>query len=68
MPKPPKNNQKPWTPADRAALKTLIKGNTPTGLLAHQLGRSKAAIYAQAGKMGVSVKPTNKSPYNRRVK
>jgi hypothetical protein len=30
------------------------------------MGRTPAAVQAQAGKQGVSLKPTNQSPYNRR--
>jgi hypothetical protein len=32
-----------------------------------KLGRSAAAVQTRAGQLGVSLKPTNQSPYNRRV-
>lgn len=68
MAKTPKNDGKPWTPPADAQLRKLAKGNTPTGLIAHELGRSKAAVYAHASNLGVSLKPTNQSPYNRQKK
>lgn len=33
-----------------------------------KLGHSEASVYAQARELGVSLKPTNQSPYNRRNK
>ena len=67
MPTPP-NNGKPWTPADNAKLDKLIKQNTPTGLIAHELGRSESAVYTHVSETGRSLKPVNQSPYNRRRK
>lgn len=66
MPKPPANHGKQWTPADVAQLKQLAKGNTPTGLIAHKMGRTEDSIRSKASETGVSLKPTNQSPYNRR--
>jgi len=43
----------------------LAKWNTPTWLISHELGRSKAAIYTKASAEGISLHPTNQSPYNR---
>ncbi len=68
MIKTPKNAGKRWTRPQEKKFNKLIKENTPTGLMAWKLGRSKAAVYAHASKKGKSVKPTNKSPYNRRRK
>lgn len=68
MAKTPKNAGKPWTPAQDTKLKKLVKGNTPTGLIAHELGRSTDAIYSHASDLDVSLKPTNQSPYNRQKK
>lgn len=67
MPRAPKNSKKRWAPQDVKQLKNLAKGNTPTGLIAYELGRSEAAVYAKASDEGVSLKPTNQSPYNRRT-
>ena len=59
---------KQWTPAQEKKLKELAKGNTPTGLIAHALGRSPGAVQQKASDLGVSLKPVNQSPYNRRKK
>ncbi len=65
MAKTPKNSGKPWSKEDIAKLKSLVKGNTPTGLIAHELGRSEDAVRSKASDLDISLKPTNKSPYNR---
>lgn len=66
--KTPRNAGKPWTKADNTKLKKLAKGNTPTGLMAWELDRSEAAVRSHASREKISLKPTNKSPYNRRKK
>ena len=66
MTKLPKNHRQPWSGADDRKLRQLATGNTPTGLIAYELGRTEGAVYSHAGEIGVSLKPTNKSPYNRR--
>jgi len=68
MAKKPPNHRKPWTPADNAKLKGLIKGNTTTPLMAYDLGRTPPAVQQHANDLGLSTKPTNQSPYNRRRK
>jgi hypothetical protein len=60
------NHGKPWTPAVVQQLKQLAKGNTPTGLIAHQFGRTKGAIRSKSSENGVPLKPTNQSPFSRR--
>lgn len=60
-----RNAGKAWTPAARAQLRTLAAGNTPTRVIGLKTGRSEAAVRSQAGRLGVSLKPTNQSPYNR---
>jgi len=62
----PKNSGKEWSDGDVAKLEKLAEGNTPTGLIAWKLGRSKDAVYSKASDEGISLHPTNKSPYNRR--
>lgn len=66
MPKQPPNSGKPWTSKDISQMQRLAAGNTPTGLLAHKLGRSEDAVRSKASDEGLSLKPTNQSPYNRR--
>lgn len=68
MAKTPKNQGKSWTEQDINKLEKLVKGNTPTGLLAYELGRTEDAIRAKASDLEISLKPTNKSPYNRQKK
>lgn len=59
----PKNHGKPWTPAHDRQLRTEAAGNTPTRVLGLHLGRTEASIYSRASELGVSLKPTNQSPY-----
>jgi len=68
MAKTPSNNNKPWTSADIKELKQLVKGNTPTGLIANELGRTVGAIYNKTSEIDLSLHPTNQSPYNRQEK
>ncbi|MEJ7679202.1 MAG: hypothetical protein WKG06_15375 [Segetibacter sp.] len=62
------NSGKEWSVADLKKLEKLANGNTPTGLIAYELKRSKAAVYSKASDEDISLHPTNKSPYNRRKK
>ena len=64
--KKPVNAGKVWTADDVARLRQLAKGNTPTRVVALKLGRTADAIYDKAGDLGLSLGPTNQSPYNRR--
>ena len=65
MAKLPPNSGKPWTPKDVQALSKLAKGNTPTRIIGLDLGRTEGAVQAKAAEEGISLKPTNQSPYNR---
>jgi len=62
------NTGKPWTAAERAQLARLARGNTPTGIIGLKLKRTASAVENQAHRQKVSLKPTNRSPYNRRSK
>jgi hypothetical protein len=68
MAKQPKNHGNNWSNKEVVALKRLAAQNTPTRVVALKLGRTPAAIYSKASAEGVSLKPTNQSPYNRRKK
>lgn len=68
MPKAPANHGKQWSDQDISQLKNLAKGNTPTRVLGLKLGRTPQAVQAKASEVGVSLKPTNQSPYNRKSK
>ena len=65
MAKSTRNSGTPWANADKAALRQLAKGNTPTRVIGLKLGRTEAGVRGDAQKLGVSLKPTNQSPYNR---
>jgi hypothetical protein len=62
------DHDKPWTSADDRKLDDLIRQNTPTGLIAHELGRTEDAVRSHASDTGRSLKPVNQSPYNRQQK
>lgn len=61
-----RNTGKPWTRADVVQLKTLAKQNTPTRVIGLKLGRTVNSVRSKAANEGVSLKPTNQSPHNRR--
>lgn len=63
-----RNSGKPWTPADKKALREMAKENTPTRVAAFKLGRTPDAVASQASKQGTSLKPTNQSPYGTKKK
>ncbi len=58
-----RNSGDPWTAADIAELRKLAKENTPTRVIGLKLGRTEDAIYAKAKELGISLKPTNQSPF-----
>lgn len=63
MAKTPPNHGKPWTSSADKQFKELAKGNTPTRVMGLKLGRTEGSIYGHASELGVSLKPTNQSPY-----
>jgi hypothetical protein len=63
MAKQPKNHGQEWKPADDKQLRSLAKGNTPTRVIGVKLGRTEDAVRNRASQKGVSLKPTNQSPY-----
>lgn len=66
MAKTPENHRKEWTKAQERKLEKLAEGNTPTRIIAWELGRTEAAVRQKASENDLSLKPTNQSPYNRR--
>lgn len=66
MPKNPANHGKPWSNSDNSTLKQLAKENTPTRVVGLKMGRTPDAVYSHANELGVSLKPTNQSPYNKK--
>jgi hypothetical protein len=55
-----------WETSEIRELKSLAQGNTPTGVISLKLGRPPAAIRSKAQREGISLRPVNRSPYNRR--
>ena len=66
MAKNPSNHGKSWTPPQEKSLRQLAAENTPTRVIGLKLGRTPEAVQAKAQDIGLSLKPTNQSPYNRK--
>lgn len=66
MAKPPPNHREPVPRADVTQLRQLARENTPTRVMGLKMGRTEGAVRQIAHENGVSLKPTNQSPYNRR--
>lgn len=66
MAKAPSNHGKQWNNAQVSELRKLAQQNTPTRVMGIKLGRTPEAVAQKASEVGVSLKPTNQSPYNRR--
>lgn len=66
MPKSIRNSGKHWSPQEVKQLEKMADGNTPTRVIGLKLGRSENAVYSKASEEGISLSPTNQSPYNRR--
>jgi hypothetical protein len=66
MSKSTRNSGNEWKPADLQALRNLAAGNTPTRVIGLKLGRTEGAVRTKASDVGVSLKPTNQAPYNRK--
>lgn len=66
MSKSTRNTGKAWTTPQVSDLRQLARANTPTRVIGLKLGRTEDAVRAEASEKGISLKPTNQSPYNRR--
>ncbi len=64
----PENHGKPWTDKQIAQLQKLADQNTPTRVIAFKLERTEDAVRSKASEENITLKPTNRSPYNRRRK
>lgn len=58
-----RNTGKPWTAEEIAMLRKFVRENTPTRVIGLKLGRTEESVYSKAKALGLSVKPTNQSPY-----
>ena len=65
-PKYKQRSGEPWDATEVKELKSLAKQNTPTGVMSLKLKRPPTAIRSKAQREGISLRPTNRSPYNRR--
>jgi hypothetical protein len=66
MAKTPPNHGKDWKPSDVKHLGKLAKENTPTRVIGIKMGRTEDSVRQKASQEGISLKPTNQSPYNRK--
>lgn len=60
-----RNAGKAWSSQEVKNLGHLAQQNTPTRVIGLKLGRPVAGVYAKASAEGISLKPSNQSPYNR---
>jgi hypothetical protein len=63
MAKSTRNSGKQWTSAEVRQVRDLAKQNTPTRVIGLKIGRSEGAVRTKAADQGISLKPTNQSPY-----
>ncbi len=63
-----RNAGKEWTGAEERQLKALANQNTPTRVIGFKMGRPVGGVRNKASELGISLHPTNQSPYNRRNK
>lgn len=61
-----RNTGKRWSRDEVKQLRDMAAENTPTRVIGLKLGRTEAAVRGKAAEEGVSLKPTNQRPYNRR--
>jgi hypothetical protein len=66
MPMSTRNSGRSWTSGEKSQLRALARQNTPTRVVGLKLGRTEEAVRSKASELGVSLKPTKQSPYNRR--
>jgi hypothetical protein len=55
--------RKPWTEDEIQELRQLARENTPTRVIAMKLSRSESSVRSKAQETGISLKPTNQSPF-----
>ena len=67
MAKSKENSGSRWSSSEIQKLRKLAKGNTPTRVIGLKLGRTENAIQSKASQEGVSLKPTNQSPYGHKA-
>jgi hypothetical protein len=65
-PKYKRRSGEPWENREIKQLRSLIRQNTPTGVISLKLRRPEGAIRSKAQREGISLRPANRSPYSRR--
>lgn len=63
-----RNTNKNWSTRDVRMLRRLARENTPTRVIGLKLGRTEIAVRGKAQREGISLRPTNRSPYSRRTR
>lgn len=63
MSKSTRNSGTPWKPEDVRRLPELVRENTPTRVIGLKLARTPGVVYQRVSQEGISVRPTNLSPY-----
>ena len=63
MAKYDRNKGNTWTQSEVNELRSLANKNTPTRVIGLKLGRTESSVYTKASEEGISLKPTNQSPY-----
>ena len=63
MSKSTRNSGTTWSSSEVKQLRQLADGNTPTRVIGLKLGRTAGAVSTKASQEGISLKPTNQSPY-----
>ena len=63
MSKSTRNSGRQWTGVEIKSMAGLASHNTPTRVIGLKLGRTEAAVRTKASEEGISLKPTNQSPY-----
>jgi hypothetical protein len=61
-----RNTGKQWKTSEISKMRELVRENTPTRVIGLKLGRTEDAVRSKASEKGISLKPTNQSPYNRK--
>jgi len=65
-PKYIRNAGKHWDGGEGRKLAEFARENMPTRVIGLKLGRTVDGVRSKAQQLGISLKPTNQSPYNRR--
>ena len=66
MTKSTRNRGAGWSSDDERRLRELAFQNTPTRVIGLKLGRTEDGVRGKANELGVSLRPTNQSPYGPR--